>query len=142
MRDETDFSTPEKVLWAFCTAMCHWEREALRALPNPEDDAAWRRYWEQINASWRPIFDKYCTPRKRVYGQRRYSVGTPTQYQPRAERILEVSYKSPYRVVISTERTKGFEGIYQYVLVRRGGRWLVDNRKKIDPDGKIRRLDL
>ena len=86
-----------------------------------------------MRTSWKPIFEKYCTPKTRVYSEYR-SIGTPFYYDPKTESILEMTHTSPKRVVVKTQRVQKVKkkfivtGEYFYVLFKRRDKWLIDNR--------------
>ncbi|SRR5258706_5043401 len=74
------------------------------------------------------IFAKYCTPKKRA----KNLVGAysfPAEYDPDNEVIIETVIESNRRAVIYTKQKLGFQLLIRYVLLRRGGQWLIDNKQ-------------
>jgi hypothetical protein len=133
METHCDFSKPEEVLCAFWREMYEWELEAARSYSRNRSNGTMEQWPEQMQASWKPIFEKYCTKKKRVRSEYR-SIGTPFYYDPRYENILEVTYTSTRRVLIKTQQVEKVKGEfipmgeYFYVLLKQRGKWLVDNR--------------
>ncbi|MBV9850147.1 MAG: hypothetical protein JO250_10780 [Armatimonadetes bacterium] len=143
MADEPE--TPEEVLRGFWTEMHLWEWDAYRTMPGPSTAPVEvsRRHRERAGAEMAPIFEKYCTPKRRIYGQGiDRSIGSPPEYDPDATAIVDVTYESLVRVVVKTERRTGRHAKHIFVLLKRGGRWLIDNRFFYDGDGKIVRIHL
>lgn len=75
---EIDFMNPVDVLCKFFAEMNQWETEAWN-LHKQSKDIEQENIWFQIQAGWKPVFEKFCTKRKRVYGQHR-SIGKPPAY--------------------------------------------------------------
>lgn len=136
-------AAPEEVLRAFWTEMNQWEVTAYRTMPPAGSGERWEKFVAEVWPAWQPIFEKYCTPKKRVHrssGLHR-SIGSPPQYDPKEEMITEVIEESPSRVVVKTLRTFPL-GEYFYVLLKRGGHWCIDSRQWRDYEGKIVRGSL
>jgi hypothetical protein len=116
--------TPEEVLWAFFRDY----RQLTRDL-NREDRAAERAGREldcgPFEERLRAILAAHCTPRPRPRSEA-LSWGTP-EYDPRTERLVKVVHESARRAVVYTKQLTGFESERRFVLLRVGGRWLVDN---------------
>lgn len=133
METRYDFSKPEDVLRAFWEEMNKWELEAARSYSRSRSNGTLEEWDEQMRTTWKPIFQKYCTTKKRVYGECR-TIGTPFHYDPNMENILEVTYTSPKRVLIKTRRVEKVKkefivtGEYFYALLVQHGKWLIDNR--------------
>ena len=140
MKTDVDFTQPEEVLTAFWETMNEWELEAARSLSRHRKAGT----SEKWNEDWKPIFALYCTDKTRVYGENR-PIGTPSQYDPRSEKIVEVTYPSIRRCIIKSKRTTkvkrgpNHEKVFFYVLYKKGGKWLVDNTYYFDHEGKISR---
>lgn len=132
-------ANPQEVLRAFWAEMHAWEADAYRAMPGYPEGEAWERFQAEVWPAWVPIFEKFCTPKKRAHaptGLHR-GIGSPPQYDPQEELITEIAEESPTRVVIKTLRTLFPMGEFFYVLLKRGGRWLIDSRQWYDATGKI-----
>ncbi len=53
--------------------------------------------------------------------------GSPV-YDPKAEELTRVVYESPRRAAVYT-RNSAWDEEWVFVLLRQGGRWLLDSRK-------------
>jgi hypothetical protein len=59
----------------------------------------------------------------------------PPEYQPAHEEMLETTIESPRRAVVYTQQNTGFRHRRMYVLLLKGGRWLLDSVKWQRHDG-------
>jgi hypothetical protein len=133
---ECNFEDPGSVVTSFITAMNSWEVaawEAQRACRDSSDPAS---YQVTVLQEMNRIFCTYCTLRERKYG-RQGSFQRPPEYDPITEHIASVSVnESQRRAYVTTERQATFAGgIYQYVLQKIGGQWLIDSLR-YDVDGE------
>jgi hypothetical protein len=116
--------TPDEVLWAFFRDY----RQLTRDL-NREDRAAERAGRELDLAPFRQrlraVLAAHCTPRPRPKSEV-LSWGSP-EYDPRTEQLVRVVHESARRAVVFTKQLAGFESERRFVVLRVGGRWLVDN---------------
>ena len=117
---------PEVVLRAFFVAMNRWERSVWRAnerlLKAGRPHQLDQNHWLQQKLA---IIVEHCTAKRRVYTEG-LSFGDPPKYDP-AEEITGVEYESSSRVVVFTQQLTGFENRRRFVLLKRGGRWQIDN---------------
>ena len=123
MSDNVDYSDPRSVLLAFFTAMNAWEKECWQRRKEPDIVGRQTQAREEMEA----IFEAYCTPKERKYG-RLGSFSNPPEYDPVAETILSVT-EAKNRCQIETQQSTGFCHKNLYVLHRKDGRWLVDNKQ-------------
>ncbi len=126
---------PATLVRAFIAAMHDWElsAEAARAAAvlageNPFDPK------NGIRAGQDAVFARFCTLKRRTCG-RLGSFCRPPEYQPTHEPVLEVTVESARRTVVQTQPETGFKDRRMYVLLRRGGRWLLDSVKSRRHDG-------
>jgi uncharacterized protein len=119
-----DYAEPEKVLRSFILAMNRWEREAAVLGQTPGGPAT----NETILASMQAVFGSFCTPAKRPYG-RAGSYQIPPAYDPDDEVLIGSVLVKPGRAELTT-RTSRVEAEHLYVLLKKGGRWLVDSKKR------------
>jgi hypothetical protein len=134
-----DFSDPIAVLRAFWIAAFDWNLRACQAHGEREekrkavgnDYNADQAFWATLNREWTEVLTAFCTPKKRVY-----SAGSsfgPSYYDPDNSRILSQTRENPRRIVVEVEVSdKGrgpAGGKYRYVLLKRGEKWLIDNKK-------------
>lgn len=122
---------PENTLWAYIHAMNLWEKESSKRHKASLKYDTVEQVFEQISADMNAIFALYCTPKDRPYG--RTSFGNLPEYDPEVETILQSTIERPGRAVIVTRHAR--HGSFRYVLLKKEGRWLIDN-KKIDLSGK------
>ena len=119
--------SPEDVLKAFFAAMCKWERAAYKA-SRASERAGQGLPADELLRQKLAILGEYCTPKRRVYAEA-VCYSSPPEYDPRTEPITRVVAESETRVVVYTQQQTGFEHERRFVLLRRGGRWLVDNKQ-------------
>lgn len=117
--------TPDEVLWSFFRDY----RQLTRDL-NREDRAAGRVGREldfrPFEVRLRAILAAHCTPRSRPQSEV-LSWGSP-EYDPKAETLVRVVYETPRRAVVYTKNSS-LDEERQFILLRQGGRWLLDSRK-------------
>ena len=123
-----DVAAAKKALYAFFEAMNGWEKKCWRNRRKQEVDEA-----EQSEAVAK-IFAEHCTPKPRKYGRPSvmFLQSPPTYNQPKKVNILTIEQPSRRRIVMCTDEWPLSR--YQFVLIKRGDRWLVDH-KKIFLDG-------
>ena len=126
--DETgttcDYSSPEKVLHSFIFSMNQFERQAAEhRKKTPQDENPNK----EILKSMQAVFDTYCTPKERPYG-RQGSYQMSPEYDPEGEFLIEVTLINPRRAELITRNEKE-EKEFLYVILRKKGRWLLDNKK-------------
>jgi hypothetical protein len=115
-------STPEATLYGFIVAMNRWEGEAARLSKSRSQKAS-----EQLLDTMQAVFDAYCTPRPRPFG-RNGSFNVPPEYNPQEEALLERVLERSNRAILIT-RNKRLLRENRYVALKRGGKWLLDNKK-------------
>ena len=105
----------------FADAMVTWE-DACSSSGDHDDDA----WWDRQRATCAEIFARHCTDKPRVYG-RPNAIGfqSPSQYDPRHRKIDGVELDRPRRVHVNVIGQHDFR--YRYVILKKGGRWLVDS---------------
>jgi hypothetical protein len=120
----SDYSAPEKVLRAFILAMYEWEKRAPELAKEHARGSTTAR--TELLREMQAVFDLYCTPIERLYG-RNGAFMTPPEYDP-AESLLAIEKVNPRTARLIT-RDKDGQKEYLYVLLKKKGRWLVDNKK-------------
>lgn len=141
MKDELNYENPENVLRAFFKEMNRWEIESfplIKAIPkgaaNDEVSSVYQPIEEKLDA----IFQKYCTAKERKQGRQNcIAAASPPGYDVERQTIIETIYENPRRATIDTIDKKGFDKKYRYVLLKKGGKWLIDNKKWFTFDGKL-----
>lgn len=119
--------TPEEIVKGFIAAMNQWEKECDRiAKKHPNTPVVGRFNVDAMQT----IFDEFCTTKERKYG-RHGSYQIPPEYDPRQEKVIEVRKCNRSRIEVNTQAA---DRKYTYVLLKKKGVWLIDNRKK---DGEI-----
>lgn len=74
------------------------------------------------------VYQRFCTAKDRPYG-RNGSYQSPPEYQPNNEYLIDCTYPNPRRAEVFTRNDKNIPTEYLYVLLKKGGRWLVDSKK-------------
>jgi uncharacterized protein len=127
--DETgrscEHSTPEAVLRGFTFAMNRWERYVAKLDGSKKPEKVKRK---ELLDSMQAIFDLFCTAKKRPYG-RLGSYRTPPEYDPKDESLIAVNMVSAARAELTTRCDKPHQHEYLYVVLKKKGRWLLDNKK-------------
>lgn len=137
---ECDYDNPESVLRAFFIEMNGWDIEFFPLLHGEGKDSSAanrEKLDKQVLERLNKIFGKYCTPKDRAKQGRLNWIGVsnPPTYDAAAQKIVGVIYESPRRVSIDTVDELR-RGKYRYVLLKKGGRWLVDHKKWFGLDDK------
>lgn len=141
MNFECDYTKPESVLQAFFEEMNAWEIESFPQIKAiPRDSAK-----EEISAVYQPIaekldaiFRKYCTTKDRKQGRQNCTaVSSPPDYDPATQTIAEIINESSRRVSIDTIGEKRFGNKFRYILLKKDGKWLIDNKKFYTFDGRL-----
>lgn len=132
-------AAPQDVLHQFFRAMNDWERTAWER----ESDWVQRKRQGQTvgdldeirksyQAQLQEIFAQFCTPKKRS----RSLISKKPEYDPDGEHLMEVVPVSARKVVIRTQQTTAsLNTKCEYVLMKKGDRWLVDSKRDIYADG-------
>jgi hypothetical protein len=116
---------PEDVVRSFIVAMNRWENESARIFD------AWEITPEHFNReAQEQVFNEFCTPKKRKYG-RLGSFQQPPEYDPVLEDVMDSRTVSKSRVEVDTVRREmNTKTNYTYVLLKKGGAWLIDSLKR------------
>lgn len=139
---QVDTTSPIQVLQAFMTAMHEWERNSYQEFEKVRNgDGDWISERQHRLQGINEIFAQYCTPKDRPLG-RQGSFSHPPEYDPETEQVLEIVEESKRRVVIFTQEGSGFRHKNRYVLLRKGDKWLIDNKQWFDLDGKWQKRGL
>ncbi len=138
MSEDVDFSDPLKVLTSFILEMNRWELNSWRMHRDARGSADPLSYQQPVAEEKARIYSKYCVPRHLKYANTG-GYSKPPTYDPETEKILEVVTERPGRVSIYTQQTgsnRGRNWKCQYVLLKKAGRWWIDNKKYFDHQGK------
>ena len=113
------------------------QKEARPTFDNDTDKFAWLKenpqvdWFDEFSKLVAPLFDKYVTEKKRVYGGRvQRSFGFPSQFngiENPIETSVELKNKNRAEVYFKTE-TK-FKDEYLFVLLRKSNEWRIDSYK-------------
>jgi hypothetical protein len=141
MSSECDFSNPESVLRAFWTAMNGWELDANRSMPRVDDFDAMQQWWPQIAEERQRIVMTFCTPKKRPENERP-NVGSPPEYDPAKDRIVETKPLSASKLEIKTEDTTRPGRAFTYLIVKKGDKWFLDAKQFVDWQGQTKKAAL
>lgn len=127
---------PEARLRLFIEAMEKWESESWRAMKQAERAPFPNNYEGPARQRLITIFQEFCTPKKRAYGRvDNLSLAHPSDYCS-AKLVLTTRQSSSRRVVfVVTSARRGWGSQWVFVLLKQGGRWLLDSKKTINEDG-------
>lgn len=76
------------------------------------------------------IFDVYCTDKERKYG-RPTTISYGSEYDPENEKVITIEEgASKSKAIVHTETTSELPTKYQYVVVKKKGKWLLDTKKR------------
>ena len=113
----------------FIKAMNSWEKACNRIEEEDIDETEQFRLQKQMLTE---IFSEYCTERKRQNGRPNtisYGEEGSFEYDPKEERIITAS-ESENKVLITTKRERPMQEEFIYTLLRKGGNWLLDSKKR------------
>lgn len=82
-------------------------------------------------ATIKEIFDKYCTPKKRVIGNpetRSWGYDGVYNYNPDNEKITSITIDGVYAVV-ETVHTEPFDERFRFVMKKTKQGWRIDSKK-------------
>ena len=118
---EEDKQKIEQVLRSFFTEEMEWEWLCDKELL-PEQER------NQIISN---IFDKYITPKERIYGDpaiRSYGNDGIYNYDPEKEIIESIEIRGS-KAVVTTIREEPLRETFQYALRKTDKGWLIDSKK-------------
>jgi NTF2 fold immunity protein len=119
---------PGEVVRSFIAAMSAWETETAVAHRRARD-AGLGATFDNNQSVLEEIFRSHCTPRDRPWGRLKAPFfQRPPQYDPAAEKVVEVTLKDKRVATVDTMRTAVLGGgRYRYTLHTHNGQWLIDN---------------
>jgi hypothetical protein len=120
-----DAEAAAAVVQAFFSAMLAWEHELNES--DPSTDEAMERH----KTACRKIFDRFCTSKDRKYG-RPNVLWSDSEYANLD--LLDTEWLTPRKVFFYTKERGGLDAHHRFLVVKRGGRWLVDH-KEVRGDG-------
>lgn len=86
--------------------------------------------FEEFRKEYDPIFLRYATSKKRVYGGQASSFGKPTRYDGiMFETEGQATLKSKTKAEVYFKTKNNFDAEYLFVLQKEGEEWMVDNVK-------------
>lgn len=127
------------LLHQFMAEMQQWELSCLDELEDvrlESDELAIKEM--DFKSHLENIYRRFCVPKSRKRS-RMGSYGVPTYYDPDTEKVIDVVMESRTRITVFSERDIGLKIRYKYVFLRRNQRWLLDNRQRLDSQGRWRR---
>jgi hypothetical protein len=87
-------------------------------------------FFPQYKKRYLPVFEAYCSKKKRVYGGKADSYGSPAKYdgiENYTEYSVELKNKNRAEVYFKTDND--FDAEYLFIVVRQSGVWRIDNYK-------------
>lgn len=120
----------------FMTEMKQWELSCLQELQDLDLESDELTIKEmKFGSDLQNIYKKYCIPKKRK-PTRLGSYGLPTNYDPDIEKVRDVVVENRNRIIVLSQRDIGIKIQYKYVVLRRNQKWLLDNRQRLDQNGR------
>lgn len=87
-------------------------------------------YFDEYKKRYKPIFESYCTDKKRVYGGQANSFGIPTKYDGIEDAIEKsVLLKNKNRAEVYFKTNNDFKAEYLFVVLRKNDVWKIDSVK-------------
>ena len=114
----------------FAIKMDEIETDIYLKSEKDEDEKDW---FEEYNKRYRPVFEAYCTDKKRVYGGNPHSFGYPPQYSGiEASYEIKVEFKNERKaeVIFKTETKEFGDTGYLFVVVKKKTGWKIDSYKE------------
>lgn len=113
------------------------EETAIPSFNTDEDRIAWQKehppidWFAEFRRQLEPVFDFYCTNKKRVYGGKNISsFGFPVKFNG-IEHPVEtgVEFKNKNRAEVYIQTATNFQDEYLFVVLRKAGQWKIDSYK-------------
>lgn len=113
------------------------EMAAMPEFADAEEQFAWFKEnkptdWHEELSKWvGPLFDRYCTDKKRVYGGKNVrSFGFPAKFNGIGSPVeTSVDLKNKNRAEVYFKTKTAFQDEYLFVLLRKAGQWKIDSYK-------------
>ena len=88
-------------------------------------------YFSEYKEKYIPIFNKYCSDKKRIYGGQATSYGTPTKFDG-IENYIEsrIEIKNKNRIEAYYKTNNGFDAEYLFIVFKKNNLCRIDNAKK------------
>ena len=115
----------------FATKMNEIETDIYLKSEEDEDDE--KDWFEEFNKQYQPVFEAYCTDKKRVYGGNPRSFGCPPEYSGiDASYEIKVEFKNERKaeVIFKTETKEFGDTGYLFVIVKKKTGWKIDSYKR------------
>lgn len=113
----------------FIKEMNAWEIECGRIEDENIDEA---EQFELQKNMLEDIFARYCTDKKRINGRPNtisYGEEGSFDYDPKEEKIIDTNEEKD-KILITTQREVPMKEQFVYTLIRNGGVWLLDSKKR------------
>lgn len=125
---------PAEVVRRFVADMHAWEMQAAADFHATQPQGS-EAFWDRARTSQAEVFARWCTDKARPQG-RNGSFAQPPEYQPEYEQILETRLESSRQAVVETQQGTGFKNKVRYTLLKKAGRWRIDNKKRARANGQ------
>ena len=131
--NKTDFQTEDdlknyltSLVLEYASTMNKIEEEiCLKEQNQPEKD-----FFPEFKKLYLPVFEKYCSEKRRIYGGKADSFGIPTKFdgiEKHTECSVDLKNKNRAEVYFKTDNDEDAE--YLFVLFRKSNIWRIDNAK-------------
>ena len=87
-------------------------------------------FFPEFKERYLPVFEKYCSDKRRVYGGQANSYGNPTKFdgiEKNIEKSVELKNKNRAEVYFKTDND--FDAEYLFIVLRKNGTWRIDSAK-------------
>ena len=113
------------------------QKKSRPTFENNEEKFAWLKenpqtnWFDEFSKLIAPLFDTYCTDKKRVYGGKEHrSIGFPSKYDGIENSVAtSIEFKNKNRVEIYFRTETKFKDEYLFVLLRKADEWKIDSYK-------------
>ncbi len=132
---------PVEVLLAFFDEMKAWEARAVELQKGVPVDSLADLIDAKVLPQLQKIFSRYASGRPKW--QNHTDFGAPPEYDGEAESVDKVEIKGNRAEITTTNHgwlRKGEVNVYILVCVE--GRWRIDQRKQVRPNGRKKSVDL
>ncbi len=123
--------------WNKCEAFIYDEyekedRDIKQKYPGDQYHYAPRTDWHaRMSETIAPLFDEYCTDKRRVYGGKKVvSFGFPIKFNGIEDAIeTSVELKNKNRAEIYFKTKTHLDDEYKFILLQKEGKWKIDSYK-------------
>ena len=132
MLTEKDRENIQSLVGSFIQRMNEWEKSCN--LITQDKTLTFEEQFQKQKSLLIEIFQEYCTDKDRKFGRPTtisYGNEGSYEYNPETEKILEIENNDfKNKMIVITESEGALPSKYQYIVVKKKGKWLVDSKKR------------